>query len=79
MLCELSYFFIKFFANAFDNLGDKQNDFIYLLLALCIILPMSLINNIAIFVKFAALGNIFVGITLLVIIGYDFKLIITDD
>ena len=72
-------FFIKFFANAFDNLGDKHNDFIYLLLALCIILPMSLINNIAIFVKFAALGNIFVGLTLLVIIGYDFKLIITDD
>lgn len=72
-------FFIKFFANAFDNLGDKQNDFIYLLSALCIILPMSLINNIAIFVKFAALGNIFVGITLLVIIGYDFKLIITGD
>ena len=72
-------FFIKFFANAFDNLGDKQNDFIYLLSALCIILPMSLINNIAIFVKFAALGNIFVGLTLLVIIGYDFKLIITDD
>ena len=72
-------FFIKFFANAFDNLGDKQNDFIYLLSALCIILPMSLINNIAIFVKFAALGNIFFGLTLLVIIGYDFKLIITDD
>jgi hypothetical protein len=51
--CCVGYFifFIKFFENSFNTIGNKTDDIVYLILALCIILPMSLINNIALFVK----------------------------
>lgn len=72
--CCVSYviFFLKFFEHAFNTTGNKGDDVIYIALALCIILPMSLVNDIAVFAKASILGNIFVIGTLILIYVNDF-------
>lgn len=70
--CCISYviFFLKFFESAFDIAGSSNNhDFIYLLIALFIIVPMSFINNVATFSKISFVANIMISITLLAIMS----------
>lgn len=64
-------FFIQFFGIAFDTTGNEWDDLIYLGLALAIIIPLSLINNVAFFIKTSLLANFLIIITLLDIFGND--------
>ena len=60
-------FFIKFFEYVFDTAGNSLDDMIYLLLALCVIVPLSLVNDVKVFKKTSFIANIFVIGTLLII------------
>ncbi|KAL4474446.1 hypothetical protein ABPG72_007845 [Tetrahymena utriculariae] len=74
--CCISYviFFMKFLENVFDMAGKNQgNDFIYLLIALAIIIPMSFINSISAFAKISILANFMIVITLLAIFSYNIQ------
>lgn len=75
MGCCVSYviFFVKFFEFAFGTTSsDTLDDMLYLCLALAIILPMSVVNDIAVFSKASIVGNAFVISTLILIFIYDF-------
>ncbi|KRX08332.1 hypothetical protein PPERSA_01793 [Pseudocohnilembus persalinus] len=67
--CCVSYviFFLKFFEYAFQTAGNKMDDLIYLFIALCIILPLSLINDVSFFKRTSIIGNAFVIGTLILI------------
>mmetsp|Transcript_15577 Transcript_15577/g.1400 ORF Transcript_15577/g.1400 Transcript_15577/m.1400 type:complete len:124 (+) Transcript_15577:475-846(+) len=80
MGCCVSYviFFLKFFEHAFNTTGNRADDVIYLFLALCIILPMSLVNDIKTFSKASIVGNSFVISTLIVIFINDFHMMATN-
>lgn len=80
MGCCVSYviFFLKFFEHAFNTTGNRADDIIYLFLALCIILPMSLVNDIKTFSKASIVGNTFVISTLIVIFINDFHMMATN-
>ena len=71
-------FFLKFFEHAFHTTGNKLDDIFYLLLALTIILPMSLVNDIKTFSKASIVGNAFVVSTLIVIFINDFHMMATN-
>ena len=51
--CCVSYiiFFTKFFEHAFSTENSKATDLLYISIALCVILPMTLINDITLFAK----------------------------
>ena len=51
----------------------------YLALALVVIVPLSVIDNVAIFVKSSLIANIFIIMTLLAIFANDFHLIFAGD
>ena len=48
-------------------------------MALCIIVPMSFINNVKVFAKASIVGNICTVLTLLAIIIYEIELMATTD
>lgn len=52
---------MEFFEYAFYHTSNIEfsHEIVYLLLALCIILPMTLINNITHFAKYNLLSNVF--------------------
>lgn len=60
--CCASYmlFFVEFFENAIYHTTSVKigHEIIYLLFAMCIILPMTLINNLSLFVKLNAVSNV---------------------
>ncbi|EAS06664.2 transmembrane amino acid transporter protein (macronuclear) [Tetrahymena thermophila SB210] len=74
--CCISYviFFMKFLENVFGMAGKTQeNDIIYLLIALAIIIPMSFINSISAFAKISILANFMIVVTLLAIFSYNIQ------
>ncbi|KAL4441416.1 hypothetical protein ABPG74_013711 [Tetrahymena malaccensis] len=81
--CCISYiiFFLKFFEHVFEdeNETNKLHEFLYLCIALAIILPMNLINNISLFAKISFVANFFIICTLLAIIGYNIHLLIDSN
>lgn len=60
--CCISYiiFFMKFFEYVFYHTDDPslQHELVYLAFALCIIVPMSFIDNLAYFTKFNIFANV---------------------
>lgn len=63
---------MRFFEYAFYQ-SDKppiQRQLIYLAFAMCIIIPMTLINNMAVFVKVSALANALIIMTLAYLLTY---------
>ena len=59
--------------NIFGTGENKIDDFLYLLIALAIIVPMSFIDNITTFAKTSIFANILVILTLLVMFCYNFE------
>lgn len=68
-------FFVKFFDHA---IGDTLPTIVYLLFALCIIFPMSFINEISGLVKFSFIANSIVFLTIVSILAMNIKDIFTD-
>lgn len=71
--CCISYiiFFLKFFEYVFDTEGNRAASVGYLFLAIAIIIPLSFINNIQVFVKYSRIANLFIMISLLLIVGQE--------
>lgn len=64
-------FFIQFFGYVFSDAQNEQEagNFIYLILALCIVIPMGFIDNMALFTKFSIVANILTWFGLISVIG----------
>lgn len=68
---------MRFFAHVWADAEDQQNsgDFIYLVLALCIVVPMGFIDNMALFGKFSLVANVCTYLMFFSVIG---KLIVNQ-
>ena len=64
-------FFIKFFEIALNLENNFRNKFIFLLLSLIVILPMTLISNFARFYKWSKFGNILSILTITIVSLYN--------
>jgi proton-coupled amino acid transporter len=64
-------FFIQFFSYVMSDASEEQEtgDWIYLILALCIVVPMGFIDNMALFTKFSIIANLLTWFGLLSVIG----------
>ncbi|CAD8186966.1 unnamed protein product [Paramecium pentaurelia] len=74
-------FFISFFAHIFSN-ADSQSgagNWIYLIMAFCIVLPLSFIDNMARFAKLSLFANALILVGLVYITFYDFYQILEGD
>lgn len=79
--CCVSYviFFLDFFEQVFEASGKKSADIIYLLLAMTIIMPLSMLDNIKLFAKYSFIGNVLILLTLLVVTIKNFDVLYTTN
>lgn len=49
---------------------SEAGNWIYLLFALCIVIPMGFIDNMALFTKFSIVANILTWISLIFVVGF---------
>jgi hypothetical protein len=61
---------MRFFEHAFNTSGSKADKVIYLILALCIIIPISFINSLKKYARINLIANILIIICLIAIVGY---------
>lgn len=72
-------FFLNFFEHVFVTNGKRADDFLYLLLAMLIIVPLSMINNFALFSKASFVGNLLIVVTLIIVTMKNFDIMYTQD
>jgi len=72
-------FFLNFLNHAFKTQGNETDEFVYLLIALAIIVPMSFLNNMVLFSKFSLIANICIALTLIYVLGHNIHIMINTD